>query len=339
MFPFLEDSYDRLDNYLREFVRSQLLERRSKLQHAITRSNKPRPLEALLEDVDAALERIETRSFGICETCHESIERDRLISDPLTRVCLSHLSKRERDALEDDLQLAARVQQGLLPKQNFNMDGWNVCYHYQPAGVVSGDYCDIVSGNGSLYFMVGDVSGKGVAASMLMAHLHAMFRTLISVELSLKQMLQQANRVFAESTLPNQYATLVCGRALSDGRVEICNAGHPAPLVVRGGGVEALPTFDLPFGLFAAEEFSVTQLDIAPEEGILIYSDGLSEATDASGSEYGTQRLHEVLQRTSIRSPSELVAGCRQDLAVYCRNTNPADDVTIFVLGRKPRVQ
>jgi sigma-B regulation protein RsbU (phosphoserine phosphatase) len=88
--------------------------------------------------------------------------------------------------------------------------------------VVSGDYCDVVdAGEEGLYFMVGDVSGKGVAASMLMAHLHAMFRSLISVGMPLKSMLAHASRVFSGSTLPTQYATLVCGRALPDGRVEI----------------------------------------------------------------------------------------------------------------------
>ncbi|MBV9302402.1 MAG: SpoIIE family protein phosphatase [Acidobacteriaceae bacterium] len=340
LFPYFEESFDRLDNYLREFVREQLLERRNKLEHAIARSNKPAPLELLLEEVDGALERMETGSFGVCETCHQAIEHDRLVSDPLTRVCLSHLSKRERDALENDLQLAARVQQGLLPKQNLNLDGWQICYHYEPAGLVSGDYCDFVNaGQAGLYFMVGDVSGKGVAASMLMAHLHAMFRTLISVELPLKGMLDHANRVFSESTLPNQYATLVCGRALPSGRIEVCNAGHPAPLVFRDGDVRPLETFDLPVGMFAGEEFSVTEIQLESGQGMVIYSDGLSEATDSSGSEYGAERLRKVLGRTPIGGPSELVTLCRQDLAAFCRDSTLTDDVTLFVLGRNGRAQ
>ncbi len=325
-----------LDNLMRE----QLLDRRHKLQHAIARSENAAPLESLLEEVDSALDRMDAGSFGICETCHESIECDRLIADPLIRVCLDHLSRRERNALEEDLELAARVQKGLLPKPELDYDGWHMCYHYEPAGVVSGDYCDVVNaGPAGLYFMVGDVSGKGVAASMLMAHLHAMFRTLISVELPLKRMLDHASRVFSESTLPTQYATLVCGRALPDGRVEICNAGHPSPLIVRDGSVLTLEISDLPVGMFAGEEFSVTELEFQPGHGMLIYSDGLSEATDESGSEYGIDRLRSVLGVNCIANPSELVAACREDLASFLGSTSKNDDLTLFVLGRKNRVQ
>ena len=197
--------------------------------------------------------------------------------------------------MEQDLQLAKRVQTGLLPKGSLALDGWQMCYHYEPAGMVSGDYCDVIdAGKNGLYFMVGDVSGKGVAASMLMAHLHAMFRTLIPVGLSLPCMLQHASRVFRESTLPNQYATLVAGRAWPDGRVEICNAGHPFPLVVRNGAVQILETSDLPIGLFGSEEFTLTELSLHSGHGLVIYSDGVSEATDLAGQEYGANRLREL---------------------------------------------
>lgn len=179
-----------------EFMRQQLLDRKHKLEHAMEPDGSGR-LRLLLEEVDSALSRMEDGCYGICESCHETIEYDRLITDPLVRFCLDHLSKVERDALQDDLELAARVQRGLLPPQNLNRNGWHICYHYEPAGVVSGDYCDVIDvGEAGLYFMVGDVSGKGVAASMLMAHLHAMFRTLISVGLPLKSMLEHASQSF-----------------------------------------------------------------------------------------------------------------------------------------------
>ncbi len=340
MFPNFEQSFDRLDEYLREFMREQLLERRHKLEHVIEHAQQPVSLKLLLEQVDDALNRMDAGSFGICETCHESIERDRLMADPLARFCLSHLSRRERDALENDLELAAQVQRGLLPSEQLEYDGWHMCYHYKPAGLVSGDYCDVVNaGPSGLYFMIGDVSGKGFAASMLMAHLHAMFRSLISVELPLKRMLHHANRVFAESTLPNQYATLVCGRALPDGKIEICNAGHPCPLIVRNGDIRAVDSFDVPVGLFAGEEFSVAELQLDAGHAMVIYSDGVSEAADGSGTEYGTEGLKKVLARSAFGSPSDLVSACRDDLAEFCRDAELADDVTLFVLGRKNSIQ
>src|SRR5581483_1211302 len=145
-----------------DFIRRQLVERQHKLRHAVAEPDHSERLHQLLEEVDSALTRIDNGSFGICEHCHESIECDRLIADPLLRFCLDHLSRQEKSALEEDLQLAARIQRGLLPAQEILCCGWHICYHYEPAGVVSGDYCDVIdAGEAGLYFMVGDVSGKG----------------------------------------------------------------------------------------------------------------------------------------------------------------------------------
>src|SRR5437879_2448164 len=187
-----------IDNFMHE----QLLRRRHRLELMRQQPDGSGHLQLLLEEVDGALAKMQNGSYGICESCHDAIECDRLISDPLVRFCLDHLTREERNALEEDLELAARVQRGLLPGHHLDRDGWHICYHYEPAGVVSGDYCDVIdAGERCFYFMVGDVSGKGVAASMLMAHLHALFRALIPVGLPLTSMLAHASRVFSESTL------------------------------------------------------------------------------------------------------------------------------------------
>ncbi|MGA8593576.1 MAG: SpoIIE family protein phosphatase [Bryobacteraceae bacterium] len=316
-------------------MRRQLLDRRRSLEHAAQRQDRSGHIQFLLEEVDSALARMDDGSYGICESCHDTIECDRLIADPLVRFCLDHLTGKERTALEEDLELAARVQKGLLPTQNLDRYGWHICYHYEAAGLVSGDYCDVIdAGDSGLYFMVGDVSGKGVAASMLMAQLHAMFRTLISVGLPLGCMLEHASSVFAGSTLPSQYATLVCGRALPDGKIEICNAGHPSPFLVRDQDVVSLEGSGLPIGMFGKEAFSVTELFLERGEGIVIYSDGVSEATDVLGKEYGVERLREVIGDRRPLSASTLLAACRDDLSAFRRNAAKTDDVTLFVLGR-----
>lgn len=317
------------------FMQQQLLSRRDRLQNALTESGHSAQLHNLLHEVDRALERMQSGSFGICEECHDTIEADRLICDPLVRFCLEHLSRQERDALERDLELAAQVQKGLLPPQNLQRQGWHICYHYDPAGLVSGDYCDVVdAGESGLYFMVGDVSGKGVAASMLMAHLHAMFRTLIPMGFSLRCILEHASRVFAESTLPNQYATLVCGRALPNGEIQVTNAGHPAPLIVRNGAVEALEGSGLPVGMFCNEEFSLTELSLNRGERIIIYSDGVSDAVDGSSLEYGTDRLRHLISQHHAASPIDMLSACRDDLSSFRGQARKQDDVTLFVLSR-----
>jgi sigma-B regulation protein RsbU (phosphoserine phosphatase) len=319
-----------------DFARKQLLDRRRRLEHASLDSNHSARLTGLLEEVDAALARIDTGTYGKCESCHDSIETDRLIADPLVRFCLDHLNAEQKNALQQDLELAAQIQTGLLPEPNVIRDGWQISYHYEPAGVVSGDYCDIVDdGDRGLYFMLGDVSGKGVAASMLMAHLHAMFRALISVGLPLKTMVEHASRVFCESTLATHYATLVCGLAQARGEVDICNAGHVPPLVVRGtGAVTALEATGLPVGIFSDAEFSVSQVCLDPGQSIVVYSDGVSEAMDASGAEYGARRLRELVGRHWPLTASRFVTACRQDLTQFRRGAPKTDDVTMLELAR-----
>ncbi len=125
----------------------------------------------LLREVDSALERMAKGSYGLCEECHETIEQDRLLADPLVRYCLDHLTESQRAALQHDLDLASQVQRNLLPQVNLQAGGWDTSYYYAPLGPVSGDYCDLIPSDGQLFFVLGDVSGKGVAASMLISSL------------------------------------------------------------------------------------------------------------------------------------------------------------------------
>ena len=232
-----------------------------------------------------------------CATFATSLSKPgRLIANPLTRLCIDHLSAKEQRALEDDLELAAQIQTGLLPLPSQKIDGWEIAYHYQPAGIVSGDYCDLISSDDqSLLFVLGDVSGKGVAASMLMAHLQAMFRTLISIKLPLEEIVERASRVFCESTLPTHYATLVCGKADTSGGIEICNAGHLPPLLLRQGTVQSIEATGLPIGMFCNEHFSVSRFQMEKGDTLFLYTDGLSESRDGAGSEYGVERLSSLL--------------------------------------------
>src|SRR5881396_4259771 len=238
-------------------MREQLVERRQRVAAALSTAADPQ-LTALLREVDAALERFESGTYGICEVCHDTVEAERLIANPLERFCLDHLNANERQALEDDLNLASEIQRGLLPRHNLRVDGWHFEYGYEPARLVSGDYIDIIqNGDGSIYFVLGDVSGKGVAASMLMAKLHAVFRSLIPLGLGVDQLTERASRLFGESMLPGQYATLICGRAPKYGEVSICNAGHPPALLIRGGHIESRSATGLPFGMFPTQKFSL----------------------------------------------------------------------------------
>jgi phosphoserine phosphatase RsbU/P len=342
------------------FLRAQLEERRTRLQTAVSAPSSNAALTRLLHEVDSALQRMDSGSYGICEKCHEPIERDRLMADPLVCLCLDHLTAEQQRALESDLELAAQVQRTLLPPNNISAGGWNFHYHWQPFSLVSGDYCDLIYAKDraeEVWFLVGDVSGKGVAASMLMTHLHAIFRSLTSRgaspqerrfpqgtpvdtrsgngDLTLDQLMQLANRVFCESVMPGQFATMVAGRALPSGRVEIVNAGHCPVMVVKSEGVMRLPSTGVPLGMFCEGSATVQTVHLGRGEGLFLYTDGLSEMCNPAGEQFGDERLGRMLAERSKSSPEALVAACLRDVDEFATaGTSPSDDLTMMVIQR-----
>jgi sigma-B regulation protein RsbU (phosphoserine phosphatase) len=316
-------------------LRSQLTDRRRRLQEVLTVSVQQKELIDLLQEVDLALEKMGKGTYGLCETCHDSIEEERILADPLCRNCLDHLTLAERKALESDLDLAFTVQRGLLPKTDLEIDGWRIAHHYDAAGPVSGDYCDLIVPSaepGSVYFLVGDVSGKGVAASILMAHLHAIFRSLMPLKLPVNQLVEHANRLFSEGTLSTHYATLVCGKASASGQIEICNAGHCPPLVLRGTAVKKIESTGLPVGLFSHSHFDVTKIVVERGDSLLLYTDGLTESTNEGIEEYGEERLSNFIADKGSLSPRELVNACLEDLGRFRASVPRVDDLTILAL-------
>lgn len=316
------------------FLHSQLEERKRRLETALAGSAASAGLASLLRDVDSALERMTQGTYGLCDVCHESVEQDRLLADPLTRYCIDHLTGEQRAALQRDLELATEVQRKLLPQANLRVDGWETSFHYAPLGPVSGDYCDLIPSNGQFLFVLGDVSGKGVAASMLMTQLHALFRGLSGMHLPLGQMVAQANRVFCESTLAGQYATLVCGQVKNNGEVELHNAGH-WPVVLAGrGGLLRIESTGLPLGMFRDAEFAATRVQVEPGDTLFLYSDGLCEARDAGGSEYGVDRVLRMVRQQAGRTPAEVITACLGDLSAFAGGAAPLDDLTLLAIRR-----
>ena len=316
-------------------LRPQLISRRQRLQEALTVSPGHSYLSSLLQEVDSALSRMEDGSYGLCETCHEPIEKERLAADPLVRFCLDHLTAPQQRALEQDLQLAGQIQTALLPRNDLTFNGWRAIYHYQPAGAVSGDYCDLIpSEDGSLFFMLGDVSGKGVAASMLMAHLHAMIRALAGTGLPLEEIVKRTSRLFCENTLADHYATLVCGRADKNGNVQLCNAGHLSPLLAQKRSIRPIDSTGLPLGLFCSEEFSIEKVTLSAADRLFLFTDGLTESQNPQTLELGVAPLIEIMQASQDRPVHEFMRSCLSQASRFRAGAPPRDDLTLMVIER-----
>lgn len=327
------------------YIREQLEKRRQELSAAVSSAAPAVPaayLMNLLSDVDSALQRLDDGTYGICTECHDSVEKERLLADPLVRLCLDHLTSDEQRALERDLELASSVQRGLLPHPDIQHGDWRVHYQYKPAGMVSGDYCDLIrsaNGEGGLVFLVGDVSGKGVAASLLMTHLHAMFRSLTEVGLPLDRLLEMANSVFCRSTTAGQYATLICGRAGQRGEIEIGSAGHLAALVIGKNGVRQVNSTGVPLGMFSSSRYTIQNVFLDRGDSLLLYTDGISEAVNSTGVEYGAARLSNIASEKHGRVPRELAAACMKDVQTYSEGTKQRDDQTLMVVHRAHSVE
>lgn len=291
------------------------------------------PEGPLARRVDAAGERISSGTWGICRVCHDPVEAERLVADPLLELCIDHLDDDGRRALEHDLAMAARLQRALMPPDLVRHSGWEVAARSIAAGALGGDLLDIAQvGDGALHLLLGDVSGKGVAASMLAAQLHGTFRALYPLGLDLAALVERVNGLIAASTLPTHYATLAAARGTDSGDLELAVAGHPPPLLLSGGHVTPLDATALPIGLFGAIEVATHRVRLRPGDRLLLYSDGVTEAADQDGVEYGRQRLERWLADHAHFGPRDLVAAALDHVDSFRRGV--ADDTSVMVVAR-----
>jgi sigma-B regulation protein RsbU (phosphoserine phosphatase) len=319
-----------------ERIRVQLVDRRQRLNQVVSNPNSGVHYANLLREVDAALERIDNGSYGICVVCQGEIEHDRLMVNPLITVCLDDLDTSQRKYLEADLDLARRIQTGMLPQNNLSVNGWEVSFHYEPAGAVSGDYCDIISAGDSLpeiFFILGDVSGKGIAASMLMSHLHAMFHSMVPLRLTVTELVEHASSLMCESTISSHYATLLCIKADNTGKVEICNAGHLPPLLVKKGNIKKINATGVPVGLFCNTEYTIDKFVMEAGDTLLLYTDGLTE-TFFNEEEYGIERLTNALHKNYSLPPGNLIKELLRDADDFSVGSTKKDDLTIMAIRK-----
>lgn len=318
-----------------ELVRERLQAKRKTLADAAEVRGEESLVE-LLRRVDDALAHLEIGDWGLCAVCQEAMDSGRLTSDPLVSVCLECLSEEERTALERDLESAARVQRALLPPRELVHDGWEVAWMWEPRGAVSGDHVDLLKPRADgdpVHLLLGDVVGKGVAASFLQSHLHALFRALTTPETPLGEVLVRANRLFCEATAGASYATLIGARLRPDGTAELANAGHPRPLVADRRGVRPVEGSGLPLGLFCESEYGSREVRLEAGDVLLLYTDGWTEAAQGE-EEFGIGRAAAALRQAAAHPLPELLGACREEMERFLDGTRRGDDLTLLAVRR-----
>lgn len=315
-------------------IKNHLTERRDRLHESVKYVPDPTKLFNLLQEVDSALERIDNGSYGLCAVCHDPVETDRLMMDPLLTVCLDHLNHHQQKALEQDLELAIKIQRNLLPQNNLNVNGWDFSYYYNPAGAVSGDFCDLIKlDDQSVLFVLGDVSGKGISASLMMSHLHALIRSILSLNSPVNEIVTRVNRLFCESTLSTHYATMVFGKASSSGDIQLCVAGHNPPIILKNGKVNTIKATGIPVGLFCQAEYETVDYKMEKGNSLILYSDGLTEAA-VDEIEYGENRLKEQLIKSKSESSKNILDSIISSQKEFLKNSSPFDDITVTVMTK-----
>ena len=260
-------------------------------------------------------------------------------ADPPSAEELELLARDDLVRLQQQLESAREIQARLLPHEPPRMAGYDVRGLSLPCHAVGGDYFDFELWTETrLGIVLGDVSGKGLDAALLISSVHAMMRSQASVTRTLGELVGRVNRYLCDFTPTSKFATVFCGVLDSEThRLHYINAGHNPPLVVRADGtVERLPATSVPLGLVPDERFSSASVELSPGAVVVIYSDGLTEATNPAGEEFGEDRLaaavHEHRALTTARLRDRIDAA----LSRFSEGEPPADDLTMVLIKRDP---
>jgi sigma-B regulation protein RsbU (phosphoserine phosphatase) len=241
--------------------------------------------------------------------------------------------ERIKQRIEEELDVARSIQQGLLPRR-LPADGWfRACGSSVASHQVGGDYFDVIpAGPQAWTAVVADVSGKGVSSALLAALLQGAFLAVSHSDTALHKRLERINEFLNERTAGEKYATVFYCLLERGGLLHYANAGHCPPLIVRqAGGIESLDATAMPVGLMESAEFEVSEIMLASGDKILIYTDGVTEAQNLQGEFFGRQRLRQVVAEHHADACQALHDAVQGAVAAFTESAPQADDITLVV--------
>ena len=244
----------------------------------------------------------------------------------------------QQERLERELQLAMEIQQRFQPTAPPMVPGYEFQGISFPCYEIGGDYYDFIQrDDGRLVIALGDVSGKGTAAALLMSSLHAAIHAQTGSHDTLVQTISAVNRYLAENIPPNRFVTLFYAELDPEsGALSFLNAGHNPPLIVHAAGtVEQLASGGLPLGIKADADYREGRTHLQLGDVLVIYSDGVTEAASPNGEEFGPTRLYEVVSRNVDASAAGIRDRIESALTKFSQGTQAADDITLVIVKRQ----
>jgi sigma-B regulation protein RsbU (phosphoserine phosphatase) len=241
----------------------------------------------------------------------------------------------EQERFRKELEIGRRIQEELLPRDPLHFRLAEVKGVSIPAREVGGDFFNyFVLPDGDVALLVGDVSGKGVGAALLMANLQATLRARLGVQEDLAALASALDGEIDGSTPPEAYVTLFMG--VLDGsqrHLRYVNAGHNTQFVVRaGGGLEHLESTGRPIGLYPGGGYEERRVALAPGDCLFLFTDGLVEAENAAGEPFGEERLPDLLAREKGHGLDDILARVEAAVRDHRGGAEAADDATMVVL-------
>jgi phosphoserine phosphatase RsbU/P len=252
------------------------------------------------------------------------------------RLVAENADKRQ---MEREFALAQEIQQRLLPDSPPEVPGYELYGSNIPSRQVSGDYFDFrVRSDGKIYAAIADVCGKGVGPALLMASLQASFHAWADELVPVAAMTARLSEAISRRTGPDKFITFFL--LLLDpetGEIEYTNAGHNQGLLVRkGGAIEELPSHGLPLALFPGRPYGSGRLQVGPDDLLCLYTDGVTEASNAAAEEFGLERLKSFLATQIGRDPADVDTALAQALERHAAGEPFGDDRTLLMLRRLP---
>jgi sigma-B regulation protein RsbU (phosphoserine phosphatase) len=252
---------------------------------------------------------------------------------------LAEVEQAER-LLAQDLDQAAEIQRGLLPTSAPQMAGVDLAGYNVPCRTVGGDYYDFIPyPDGRVAMLVGDVSGKGMPAALLMSNLQARVQVLFEDPTNLAALVTRLNRIIATNCPSNRFISFFIGVFdPSTGEMTYVNAGHNPPLLVHcEGGVEELEGTGLLLGIMPSSQYQQRTCKLEVGDVVVLFSDGVTEAARLDTDEqFGEERLAKILAEQSCNSAKAIIEAINQQIAEFTNGAPPADDITVVVARRVP---
>jgi phosphoserine phosphatase RsbU/P len=246
----------------------------------------------------------------------------------------------EKGRMEQEMQMARRVQANLLPQRMPETSGWDYAALWRPARAVGGDYYDFIPGAGSSTgFLIADVTDKGMPAALFMAFTRSVVRASLYGAQNPAESMARANRIICEDSKEALFVSLFYGQIDPDsGTLTYVNAGHHPALFYQAssGKLEILSATGLPLGMEADDGYEQKALPFSPADFIVLYTDGVLDACSASGEDFGMESLQRTILEACRSSASGIVTALDRALEDFTVNAQPVDDITLLIVKRDP---